>query len=132
MYAGKANTPLASLDANSKVTRERFVEILKAIDSGLRALPATAQVRARTARVRARLPWHACTHAHTEHCVHKSINPAAPPHGLAMKRPAWARAYVRQARTMEHLLDPSSLARPLGFVAPQRRCAGGVGLAVWS
>uniref|UniRef100_A0A7S3QLS1 NADH:ubiquinone reductase (non-electrogenic) n=1 Tax=Dunaliella tertiolecta TaxID=3047 RepID=A0A7S3QLS1_DUNTE len=41
---GKSTSPLARLEGSSKVSREQFVEILKAIDSGLRALPATAQV----------------------------------------------------------------------------------------
>jgi hypothetical protein len=41
---GKTVNPLANLDGSSKITRAQFVDILKAIDSGLRALPATAQV----------------------------------------------------------------------------------------
>ncbi|KAF5828017.1 hypothetical protein DUNSADRAFT_18351 [Dunaliella salina] len=41
---GKSTSPLARLEGSSKVSREQFVEVLKAIDSGLRALPATAQV----------------------------------------------------------------------------------------
>lgn len=38
------SSPLAELDGNTKVTKEQFKEVLKKIDSGLRALPATAQV----------------------------------------------------------------------------------------
>ena len=36
--------PLGAITEETKLTREQFKEILKKIDSGLRALPATAQV----------------------------------------------------------------------------------------
>eukprot|EP00195_Chlamydomonas_chlamydogama_P008836 CAMPEP_0202898464 /NCGR_PEP_ID=MMETSP1392-20130828/6978_1 /ASSEMBLY_ACC=CAM_ASM_000868 /TAXON_ID=225041 /ORGANISM="Chlamydomonas chlamydogama, Strain SAG 11-48b" /LENGTH=558 /DNA_ID=CAMNT_0049584399 /DNA_START=316 /DNA_END=1992 /DNA_ORIENTATION=- len=43
--SGSANSgPLASLDDRTQVTRDKFKELLSKIDSGLRALPATAQV----------------------------------------------------------------------------------------
>ena len=43
--AGNGNTsPLSELDGSTPVTKDQFKEVLKKIDSGLRGLPATAQV----------------------------------------------------------------------------------------
>jgi hypothetical protein len=39
------STPLAALAESTELTKDQFKELLKKIDSGLRALPATAQVR---------------------------------------------------------------------------------------
>ena len=39
-----AETPLATLDDDTALTRDEFAELLASIDRGLRALPATAQV----------------------------------------------------------------------------------------
>lgn len=41
---GKAKTPLAEIDPEVRLNKESFEELLSKIDSGLRALPATAQV----------------------------------------------------------------------------------------
>lgn len=42
---GKAvSSVLESVDGSSTLTREQFTEMLRSIDAGLRALPATAQV----------------------------------------------------------------------------------------
>lgn len=41
---GKAKTPLAEIDPEVQLDKESFEQLLIKIDSGLRALPATAQV----------------------------------------------------------------------------------------
>jgi hypothetical protein len=41
---GKANTPLADIKEDTKLTKEEFRELIANIDKGLRSLPATAQV----------------------------------------------------------------------------------------
>ena len=41
---GKAKTPLAEIDPEVRMDKQSFEELLSKIDSGLRALPATAQV----------------------------------------------------------------------------------------
>lgn len=42
---GHPDSPLLSLDEKTPVDKQKFKELLGKIDSGLRALPATAQVR---------------------------------------------------------------------------------------
>ena len=42
--AAPAASPLADIDENTQLSKAAFVELLTKIDSGLRALPATAQV----------------------------------------------------------------------------------------
>jgi hypothetical protein len=46
MLKGKkqASSPVAGITEDTRLTREDFAEVLKTIDLGLRALPATAQV----------------------------------------------------------------------------------------
>ena len=46
---GKANTPLAEIDPETQLNKESFEELLSKIDSGLRSLPATAQVCCKSA-----------------------------------------------------------------------------------
>lgn len=41
---GRAKTPLAEIDPEVSLNKDSFEELLSKIDSGLRALPATAQV----------------------------------------------------------------------------------------
>ena len=41
---GKAKTPLAEIDPETQLDKDSFEELLGKIDSGLRSLPATAQV----------------------------------------------------------------------------------------
>ncbi len=41
---GKSQTPLAEIDPETQLDKDSFEELLVKIDSGLRALPATAQV----------------------------------------------------------------------------------------
>lgn len=43
---GKAKTPVAELDPETRMDKADFESLLVKIDSGLRALPATAQVSA--------------------------------------------------------------------------------------
>ena len=43
---GKSATPFAELDPETRMDKADFKELLVRIDSGLRALPATAQVAA--------------------------------------------------------------------------------------
>lgn len=38
-------SPMATIDDNDELTKQQFRALLEQIDSGLRALPATAQVR---------------------------------------------------------------------------------------
>ena len=42
--SGEAAGPLNELSDDTTITREKFEDLLKKIDKGLRALPATAQV----------------------------------------------------------------------------------------
>ena len=42
--SGKQNSPLAEIDPEVQLNKQSFEELLGKIDSGLRALPATAQV----------------------------------------------------------------------------------------
>lgn len=66
-------TPCSNtVEEDTLLTKEQFKDLLQQIDSGLRALPATAQVRAGVSCCGARMPKHCLVEALDQHCKPKT------------------------------------------------------------